>query len=496
MDATLLSAKPWKILKVWQTNQFELVLQLAFAGVPARDLPLKKFFATLDTKQNSFGLRLAASKPEFHRQENAFVQLWRKHFRSVLLWDIVANQQNGDLWLILIEGRQSEPAGFIKLAKSRPPEMQLINQAHEILVRHGSKGTFTKRQRLAEPAPHLEPQPPWQSAKRQLLADLLPESTAGASDAVPQNDGHSEETPPSAEQETLSGEQRSLLQKLKRRRKTARKAYEKQIQAIPSAEEVQRHERQAHLLQSFAYLVRDEATELTIPPDLSGDPEPYTIPLEPEQSLGANIEEAFKEAKKIRRAREVGNKRQEQNQRQLQQLDDDIVYLSQNPLSTHDLTSYYSRYKLTPPTTSDQRSKGKSKESDIAKPYKVFQASSGHLIFVGKGPQENDQLTKAAKPKDYWIHAAGVAGSHVIIPAAKDIRDQLPEKLLTEAAILALHFSKLKENLAGETYVARKHEIKKRKGMPAGLWNVERCKTRFFRYSKDDLAAILNRMQP
>ena len=53
-------------------------------------------------------------------------------------------------------------------------------------------------------------------------------------------------------------------------------------------------------------------------------------------------------------------------------------------------------------------------------------------------------LTKAAKSNDYWLHAAGVSGSHVVIPVKADIRDSAPSELIKEAAMLAIHFSKFK----------------------------------------------------
>ena len=82
-----------------------------------------------------------------------------------------------------------------------------------------------------------------------------------------------------------------------------------------------------------------------------------------------------------------------------------------------------------------------------------------------------------------------------MIPAAKDIRQSLPQQLLREAAMLAIHYSKLRSDYAGEVYVARRAEIKKQKGMPPGLWNVERCKTLFFRYSSDEIKTVLDRLK-
>src|SRR5690606_22046959 len=112
---------------------------------------------------------------------------------------------------------------------------------------------------------------------------------------------------------------------------------------------------------------------------------------------------------------------------------------------------------------------------------------------VGKGARENDELTKAARAQDYWLHAVGVTGSHVIVPAVKEIKDTLPEATKKEAAILALQHSKLKGDLAGEVYFTRRSHIRKKKGLPDGLWLIDRSETLFIRYTADELQAVLGR---
>ena len=72
----------------------------------------------------------------------------------------------------------------------------------------------------------------------------------------------------------------------------------------------------------------------------------------------------------------------------------------------------------------------KSSATPVSLPYKTYISSTGHTILVGKGAKENDELTKSARSNDYWLHAAGVSGSHVIIPITTDIKEAIPSELI------------------------------------------------------------------
>lgn len=488
IDEQNLQGKVWKVNKAWQSADCKLILQLSFAGIPSKAAPIKKFFLEIDARQASFGMRLVGEKPSFKPISSAFINIWRKYCRSPIITDIVEDSKSGNIYLMLIQSTDEKPqVWYLALCKSRPPEFDLVNAEYESLVRHGMKGTYTKRKPFQDQIPDSAGFAQASEFKAQVLKELL-ENIPSPSD----DDEHLTETEIDLEVEDqqLSSEQRNILSRLKRRLKTVKKSFTKQVEQIPKASEVSLAEQKARLLQNYAYLIRPSDFEIVISPEMSGLDQELRIEIEPDLGVGPNLESLFKRAKKLEKARRLGIERERKNRGELARLEADIQTLSSASLSEADLAVYYQRYKL-----SKEISQPKFGEIEAAKPFKTYRSSSGHTILVGKGPSDNDILTKSAKANDYWLHAAGAAGSHVVIPAQKDIRDQLPESLLKEAAILALHFSKFKSNLAGETYVARKADIKKRKGMPPGLWNVERCKTMFFRYQKEDLEAILNRLQ-
>jgi predicted ribosome quality control (RQC) complex YloA/Tae2 family protein len=97
-----------------------------------------------------------------------------------------------------------------------------------------------------------------------------------------------------------------------------------------------------------------------------------------------------------------------------------------------------------------------------------YTSPDGLLVLVGKSGEENDRLTfKVASPWDFWLHAAGRPGAHVVVRNPKRLK-ALPEKSLRLAAeIAAYHSGARLEGKVEVHYTQRKH-VHKRKGMPSG----------------------------
>ena len=110
----------------------------------------------------------------------------------------------------------------------------------------------------------------------------------------------------------------------------------------------------------------------------------------------------------------------------------------------------------------------------------------------GKGPRENDHLTRGAKSDDIWVHAIGTKGSHVVVPR-KSLKGGVPgPETKRTAAILALHFSKMRNSRAGEVYITRRRHLRKQKGLPVGLWLVDQAETFYVRYDEEELRQVLS----
>lgn len=91
-------------------------------------------------------------------------------------------------------------------------------------------------------------------------------------------------------------------------------------------------------------------------------------------------------------------------------------------------------------------------------------------ILVGRSARENDRLSlREARPDDLWLHAAGYAGSHVVVRAREGKTGEVPPEVVERAARLAIRHSKAR-NAGGKVpvHVCRARNVSKRRGAPAG----------------------------
>ncbi|WP_437720919.1 NFACT RNA binding domain-containing protein [Sorangium sp. So ce861] len=103
------------------------------------------------------------------------------------------------------------------------------------------------------------------------------------------------------------------------------------------------------------------------------------------------------------------------------------------------------------------------------RPFHAYRSASGAAILVGRGAEDNDALTtKHARPHDLWLHAKGVAGSHVVVPLPKGA--SCPSDVLVDAATLAAHFSDARgEAVCEVSYVPRRYVRKPRGAAPGAV---------------------------
>lgn len=99
-----------------------------------------------------------------------------------------------------------------------------------------------------------------------------------------------------------------------------------------------------------------------------------------------------------------------------------------------------------------------------SKPFHYI-SSDGFHMYVGKNNYQNEELTfKFAIGNDWWFHAKGIPGSHVIV---KTNGEELPDQTFEEAAKLAAHYSSGRGQEKVEIdYVEKKHVKKPGGGKP------------------------------
>ena len=94
-----------------------------------------------------------------------------------------------------------------------------------------------------------------------------------------------------------------------------------------------------------------------------------------------------------------------------------------------------------------------------------YVSSDGFHIYVGKNNYQNEEVTfKIADGGDWWFHAKGMPGSHVIV---KTGGSELPDRTFEEAGRLAAYYSSGRSAKKVEIdYIQRKHVKKVAGGAP------------------------------
>jgi len=200
-----------------------------------------------------------------------------------------------------------------------------------------------------------------------------------------------------------------------------------------------------------------------------------TIQLNPELSPLQNAQNYYKKFQKARTGLRLLEKRKQLLQAEL----DKIENLRQKVNGCHtsqDLENIRPRLVklgLIRPVT-PARSKKKRAEKKL---FRQFQTSEGWTVLVGRNNQENDLLTfKTAGPEDFWLHASGMPGSHVVL-RREDKKKQLSHQSLIEAASIAAYFSKARHSKKVEVIYTLAKYVRRPQKAKSGLALVEKEKS-------------------
>lgn len=99
-------------------------------------------------------------------------------------------------------------------------------------------------------------------------------------------------------------------------------------------------------------------------------------------------------------------------------------------------------------------------------PYRRYFTEDQTEIRVGKQAEDNDELTlRLREDRDWWMHAAGCPGSHVVI---RNTDENLPREVIEDAAALAARQSKCQGSVI-KVSLTRCRDIRKPPGAKAGL---------------------------
>ncbi|MBL7994894.1 DUF814 domain-containing protein [bacterium] len=233
-------------------------------------------------------------------------------------------------------------------------------------------------------------------------------------------------------------------------------------------------ERKAHLLNLHVPEIRRGMRDITVQNIYVEDQAPITIELNPELTPQKNIEHYFSLSKKMKSSvKKVGDRI-----RVLNGEVENFTLLKKEFENgeTRDWKKIDKKYdefvhagwlkKISAET--------RTKIEKEAPTFREFVVPGNWRVFVGQNDTKNDLLTfKFAKSDDYWFHARGVPGSHVVLK--RDGRKDNPGKQAIETtASIAAFFSKAKSSsLVPVAYTLKKY-VRKRKGSRPGQVIIER----------------------
>jgi predicted ribosome quality control (RQC) complex YloA/Tae2 family protein len=111
-----------------------------------------------------------------------------------------------------------------------------------------------------------------------------------------------------------------------------------------------------------------------------------------------------------------------------------------------------------------QVSRKKKSAPDRLRPYSD---AEGNLVYIGRTGPQNDRVTfDIAGPDDWWLHARGVPGSHVIV---RGNGREPSDAALERAAAVAAWYSKNRTSGKVEVDLARRRDVRKIKGAGPGM---------------------------
>ena len=113
-----------------------------------------------------------------------------------------------------------------------------------------------------------------------------------------------------------------------------------------------------------------------------------------------------------------------------------------------------------------RKNTGGKKVKVTSRPYHYI-SSDGYDIYVGKNNFQNDELSfKFASGNDWWFHAKGQPGSHVIV---KSKNEELPDRTFEEAGKLAAYYSRGRQAPKVEIDYTQKKNLRKPTGGKPGF---------------------------
>lgn len=242
----------------------------------------------------------------------------------------------------------------------------------------------------------------------------------------------------------------------------SRKKYALQQKQMQDSCKRDKYKLYGELLNVYGYNLKEGAKEL-ICPNFYNENKEIKIPLDPTLSPQENSQKYFERYGKLKRTAEALETLLAETKAQIAHLESiqnslDIALSADDLVQIKDELTEYGFIK---------KHGGGKKQKIKSKPFHYI-SSDGYDMYVGKNNYQNDELTfKFATGNDWWFHAKGMPGSHVIVKNDKE--GEMPDRVFEEAGKLAGYYSSGRESDKIEIDYLQKKNVKKPAGSAPGF---------------------------
>lgn len=239
------------------------------------------------------------------------------------------------------------------------------------------------------------------------------------------------------------------------------KKYQLQQKQLKDTEKKEKYRVWGELLNTYGYEVEPGAKSMEALKYYTN--EMIQIPLDETMTPQENAKKYFDKYSKLKRTKEALDTLLQETGDEIKHLESiaaslDIASSEEDLVQIKEEMMEYGYVK--------RKNTGGKKVKVTSRPYHYI-SSDGYDIYVGKNNFQNDELSfKFASGNDWWFHAKGQPGSHVIV---KSKNEELPDRTFEEAGKLAAYYSKGRQAPKVEIDYTQKKNLRKPTGGKPGF---------------------------
>lgn len=233
----------------------------------------------------------------------------------------------------------------------------------------------------------------------------------------------------------------------------ARKKYSLQERQLRDTDKMDKYRKYGELLHIYGYQVPEKSSGFEAEDYETG--QMIKIPLDKNLSAMENANKYYDRYNKLKRTKDALTV-------QIEDTKDEVRYLesiaSSLDLAEDETDLAQIREELVQAGYIKKHASKKKGKTPAGKPHH-YRSSDGFDIYVGRNNLQNDLLTfKVGQGNDWWFHAKGMPGSHVLVKCPDG---EMPDRTFEEAGRLAGYYSRGKDSEKVEIDYLQKKNVKK-----------------------------------